>query len=135
MVYPHFLWLWEVQKEVWNTEGRKCTYSRKLATAGIATWADITNSETGEWLTPKQAGEIYGLEEGVEQAAFARLLTELAGDEWARLGNEWREAVKRNEVDGRTPNGDNEPWTKWKKGTWTIKEVLNARRAPQCVGL
>ena len=38
---PH---LWEAQIEPWNTEGRRCTYSRSLAAAGIATWAEITNT-------------------------------------------------------------------------------------------
>ena len=57
---PH---LWEAQIEPWNTEGRRCTYSRSLAAAGIATWAEITNKDTGEWLNAKEAGEIYGLEQ------------------------------------------------------------------------
>ena len=127
-------WLWEPQKEVWNTEGKKCTYSRRMAKAGIATWADITNKETGEWLTQKQAGDIYGLDAGADQTAYTRLLSELESDEWGRMRDEWKRAVKRGEVDGHSTREENEPWTKWKKGTWNVQEIMLARRAPLCVG-
>ena len=68
--------IWEEQKDVWNTEGKRCTFSRRLAAAGIATWADISDKKTGEWLTPKQVGDIYGLENAIV-AEYKTLIEEL----------------------------------------------------------
>jgi len=72
--------VWEEQLDVWDTEGRRCVFSRRLAAAGIATWSDITDSTTGEWLTTAQASAISGLEGGADRAEYVRLTTELEND-------------------------------------------------------
>jgi hypothetical protein len=34
--------LWEATNDVWDSGGRRCVFSRALAAAGVATWADVT---------------------------------------------------------------------------------------------
>ena len=126
--------IWEEQKDVWNTEGKRCTFSRRLAAAGIATWADISDKKTGEWLTPKQVGDIYGLENAIV-AEYKTLIEELKQQEWAQLTNEWTEAVKKGDTEGQlSSETDIKQWKRLKKGTWPVKEIKLARRAPTCLG-
>ena len=51
--------IWEEQKDVWNTEGKRCKFSRRLAAAGIATWADISDKKTGEHLAHTKTSGRY----------------------------------------------------------------------------
>ena len=40
--------LWEATEEGrWDSAGRRCTWSRRLAAHGIATWADVMRADTG----------------------------------------------------------------------------------------
>ena len=126
--------LYEAQKGAWDTKGKRCTFSRRLAAAGIATWADVTNTESGEWLTTQQASRIYGLEAGRDCEEYARVIQELEGEEWAELRTEWREMVGSKQTDGRNPSAHNEVWARWRHGTWEVDEILAARRAPTCLG-
>ena len=44
-----------------------CGFARRLAAHGIAEWADVTHTDTGEWLTPAQARVWYGWKQGARE--------------------------------------------------------------------
>ena len=99
--------LWE-RDERTGWEGDGCRYSRRLAALGMTYWADVTDMQTGRWLSFKQVCEQYGAKEGLDRVEYKRLTVELDGRANETVGERrggWANEEKHSGVESRSGDG------------------------------
>ena len=127
--------LWEdTNSGPWQgTKG--CTYSRRLAAAGIATWEDVLDEHTRELKTWAQIREEWGFKASAQKAKLE--YDHLKGEMRAQqdVSAAMRTTAGRQPVQATRP-GENAGVTKenWGEGAWAMSEVMAARKAPTCFG-
>ena len=125
--------LWEVTRGgEWDSNGRRCTFSRALAAAGVATWLDVTDPATGNWRKWVDMQREFGFKDAQGRACddYAKLKAELDADGWAVTRDKWRADISAR----ATPQAPAEDWRAWRAREWNVKQVVAARRAPECRG-
>lgn len=117
----------------WQTEG-KCTFSRTLAAAGIATWADITGPD-GTVIQWRECKRRWGVKEGGKAKAELERVRREVGEAEAGLRERWEQQARaERETSQRATERAAEEEIEWGEGEWEVSEVLAARRAPECMG-
>ena len=61
---------------------------RRLAAAGMRTWADVTHRE-GRWLTWKEASEMYATLKDADRIAYEAVVGELNEERWEKARANW----------------------------------------------
>ena len=126
--------LWEPTTGTWDSKGAACTWSRRLAALGAATWADISHRHTGRWFTWEEFKSVYGVEGERARDEYSQLKAELRGPQWAGLAERWRERAMMQGAPESETESDAEDWNRWRTGEWEVGEVLAARSTPECEG-
>jgi hypothetical protein len=111
--------LWEQ-----GEKGCTCTFSRRLAAAGVARWADVVNAE-GELLTWRAVRARWGIREGGKaKAEYQRLQEEMRawGNKQGRTVKE--ESTRREGTEARAEMEREE--AEWGDGEWEVEEILAA---------
>jgi hypothetical protein len=108
-----------------------------MAEAGITHWEDVTNRDTGGWMTWKdlqrrEGGSIRG---AATERAYTAMRQTLGGDANAEAREAWAAQGKGG---SSNPNSTDENIDTAHKGdsrdNWAYEEIGAARRAPQSFG-